>query len=110
MRWGWFGGFPTLGPDSVDTETSFSQELFDHEEQESDAGQLLQQSQAIEEEFNDVRAQSDTLQPDAVILLEEAIRLQRAYIDRLGRVDVQGYCSFKSALRRVCTTNKQMSF
>lgn len=87
--------FSSLGPDAVESEASFNQELFDDQGQGVEIGQLLQQSQALEEEFDIVRAQSDALKPDAVILLEEAIRLQRSYIDRLGRVDVQAISRLK---------------
>ena len=87
--------FSSLGPDSVDSEASFNQELFGDQGQEVDVSQLLQQSQFLEEEFNTVRAQSEELKPDAVILLEEAIRLQRSCVDRLGRVDVQAISRLK---------------
>lgn len=87
--------FSSLGPDSVDSEASFNQELFGDQGQEVDVSQLLQQSQSLEEEFNTVRSQSEELKPDAVILLEEAIRLQRSYVDRLGHVDVQAISRLK---------------
>ena len=91
----------SLGPDSVEKEASFNQELFDDQGQQVEIGQLLQQSQALEQEFEALRAESEALKPGAVILLEEAIRLQRSYVDRLGRVDIQAIARLKRLERRL---------
>lgn len=93
--------FSSMGPDSVKKEAALSKEIFDGQGQEVDDTELLRQSQSAETAFNEARARSDALQPEAAILLEEAIRLQRTYIDRLGRVDVQAIARLKALETRL---------
>tara|TARA_B100000965_G_scaffold405998_1_gene442354 strand:- start:5142 stop:6878 length:1737 start_codon:yes stop_codon:yes gene_type:complete len=77
-----------LGPKRVDMDESWRSESFDESVEDEGLAQLLIESERLEQAFLGSREQGDTLNAEHALMLEEAIRLQRAYVERLGRVDI----------------------